>query len=111
MVSKEGDESGIGPIKDRLEKDKELMEQAFSLYGIPKILLRNSLPIVEAGKFVEDYEITQAYSYKLDKETGEIKIEQNPWQILDDEGILSYSLMPPPVVVSLIKQLVKVLGL
>lgn len=111
MVAKEGDELGIGPIKERLEKDKELMEQAFLLYGIPKILLRNSVPIAEAGKFVDDYEITQAYSYQGDKETGKIKIKQSPWQILDDEGILSYSLMPPPVVVSLIKKMTEVLGL
>lgn len=111
MVAKEGDELGIGPIKERLEKDKKLMEQAFLLYGIPKILLRNSVPIAEAGKFVDDYEITQAYSYQGDKETGKIKIKQSPWQILDDEGILSYSLMPPPVVVSLIKKMTEVLGL
>jgi len=109
MVLKEGDELGIEPIRARLKQDQELMEKAFSLYGIPKILLRNSVPVKDAKKFVDDYEITPEYSYKL---TGKkIKIIEKPWQIPDDEGIPSYSLMPPPVVVSMIKQMVEVLNL
>ncbi|GAH66819.1 unnamed protein product, partial [marine sediment metagenome] len=39
------------------------------------------------------------------------KIIEKPWQILDDRGIPSYSLLPPPVVVSLIKQIAEVLSL
>ena len=43
MVAKEGDELGVAPIKERLKLDEELIKQAFSLYGIPKIFLRNSV--------------------------------------------------------------------
>jgi len=110
MVQKEGDESGIGPIKDRLEKDGTLIKKAFSLHGIPKILLRNSVLVEKAGEIVDDYEITPEYCYELnDKE--KIKIIEKPWQVSNDEGIPSYSLMPPPVVVSMIKQMVDVLHL
>jgi len=111
MVQKEGDEFGIEPIRERLEKDEKLIKQALSLYGIPKILLRNSLPIDKAKDFVDDYEITPEYVYQKDKKSKKIKIIEKPWQILDDQGIPSYSLLPPPVVVSLIKQISLTLGL
>lgn len=111
MVSKEGDELGIEPIRKRLEMDEKLMEKAFSLCGIPKVLLRNSLPIKTAAKYVDDYEITPEYSYQWDDKTKSVKIIEKPWQVLDDRGIPSYSLLPPPVVVSLIKQIVGVLSL
>jgi adenylate kinase family enzyme len=55
MLPKEGDEAGIKPIKERLKKDEKLIQQAFSLYGIPKVLLRNSVPLKEAKKYVDDY--------------------------------------------------------
>src|SRR3989344_3293038 len=35
MVTKEGDELGTAPIKDRLDKDELLIKQAFLLHGIP----------------------------------------------------------------------------
>lgn len=111
MVQKEGDELGIEPIRKRLKIDEKLIKQAFSLYGIPKILLRNSIPVAKAKELVDDYEITPEYIYQWEEGREKIKVVEKPWQILDDEGILSYSLMPPPVVVSLIKQLVEVLGL
>jgi len=111
MEKKEGDEFGIVPIKERLELDGKLINQAFSLYGIPKILLRNSVPIKEVEKSVDDYEITPEYGYELDEKTKRVKIIEKPWQFLDDEGIPSYSLLPPPVVVSLIKQMAGVLSL
>lgn len=111
MVQKEGDEFGIGPIKDRLEMDEKLMERAFSLYGIPKILLRNSLPVKEAEKFVDDYEITPEYSYQWSEKEKKVKIIEKPWILLDDQGVESYSLLAPPVVVSLIKQTAEVLPL
>jgi len=111
MVSKEGDERGIEPIRERLKMDEKLMERAFSLYGIPKVLLRNSVPKKEAEKFVDDYEITPEYSYELDKKTKKVKIIEKPWQVIDNEGVPSYSLLPPPIVVSLIKQMVEVLSL
>ena len=107
MVQKEGDALGIEPIKERLKTDEKLIKQAFSLYGIPKVLLRNSVPVNKAKEFVDDYEITPEYSYELDKNSGEVKIVEKPWQVLDDNGVPCYSLMPPPVVVSLIKQITK----
>jgi len=111
MIPKEGDELGIEPIRERLKKDEILINQAFSLYGIPKILLRNSIPVEKAQESVDDYEITPEYNYQLDKKTGKIKIIERPWQIPDDTGVPSYSLMPPPVVVSLIRQMAEVLNL
>lgn len=110
MATKEGDEQGIAPIKDRLNKDAMLIKQAFALQGIPKVLLRNSIPIDKAKDFVDDYEITPEYVYQWDGETKKVVVSEKPWEVLDDNGVNSNSLMPPPVVVSLIKQLVKVLG-
>ena len=111
MLPKEGDELGIEPIRERLNKDGELMKKAFSLYGIPKILLRNSLPVEKATQFVDDYEITPEYSYEWEETAKKVKVIEKPWQVTDDKGVASYSLMPPPVVVSLIKQMVEVLNL
>ncbi len=111
MVQKEGDESGIEPIKERLKTDEKLIKQAFSLYGIPKVLLRNSVPKDKAKEFVDDYEITPEYSYERDEKKKKVKVIEKPWQILDDDGVPCYSLMPPSVVVSLIKQLTEVLDL
>ena len=105
MTGKEGDEQGIGPIKERLIVDEELIKKAFNLYGVPKVLLRNSVPVDMAKEYVDDYEITPEYYYK--KEGDEIKILEKPWQVLDDEGVASYSLLAAPVVVALIKQLVE----
>ena len=111
MVPKEGDELGIEPIRERLEKDGQLMEQVYSVHGISKILLRNSIPQNEVLNFSDSYEITPEYDYFFNSENGKVQTKNQPWKVMDDEGILSNSLMPPPVVVSLIKQLVNVLGL
>jgi len=111
MIQKEGDEAGIGPIKERLDKDEKLIKQAFSLYGISKILLRNSVPKEKAKDFVDDYEVTPEFVYEWDEKRKSARIKEKPWEIIDDEGNISYSLMPPPVVVSLVKQMVEVLGL
>jgi adenylate kinase family enzyme len=111
MVTKEGDELGIGPIKERLNKDEILIKRAFLLQGIPKILLRNSIPVKKVKESVDDYEITPEYQYSFNKKENKVEVTKKPWKILDDDGTPSNSLMPPPVVVSLIKQLVKVLGL
>ncbi len=109
MEGKEGDELGIEPIRERLEIDEVLIKKAFSLHGIPKVLLRNSVPVKDAKDYVDDYEITPEFSYSYNGEKTEI--EEKPWQVKDDEGSPAYSLMPPPVVVSLIKQLTEALGL
>ncbi len=110
MVQKEGDELGIEPIKNRLAKDGTLIEKAFSLYGIPKVLLRNSIPTEKAPEVVDDYEITPEYYYELD-DKNKVQIMERPWQVKDNKGVPSYSLMPPPVVVSMIKQIASVLHL
>jgi len=111
MIAKEGDASGIAPIKRRLKLDEKLIRQAFSLHGIPKIFLRNSLPVKVAKKFVDDYEITPEYEYQWDEKEKKVKIIEKPWVIPDDEGVRSYSLLAAPVTLSLIKQMVDVLGL
>lgn len=111
MVSKEGDEFGIEPIRERLKTDEKSMEQVFSLHGMPKILLRNSVPVKKAEETVDDYEITPEYIYKYDLKSKKVKINKKLWQVLDDDRVPSYSLMPPPVLVSLIKQMAKVLEL
>lgn len=109
MVAKEGDERGIEPIRERLVVDEELIKKTFNLYGVPKILLRNSVPVAVSNDYVDDYEITPEYYYQ--RENGEIKILEKPWQVLDDDGVASYSLLAAPVVVALIKQLVEVLDI
>jgi len=109
MVTKEGDELGIDPIRERLAVDETLIKRAFSLYGVPKVLLRNSVPVDRADEMLNDYEITPGYNYYL--EGDKVKTTEKPWQVNDENNQPCYSLMPPPVVVSLIKQLVEVLEL
>ncbi len=109
MVPKEGDEHGIDPIRERLAIDEGLLKKAFSLYGIPKVLLRNDVPIDRADELVDGYEITPEFSHELVGE--EVKTTNKPWETVNDNGTPSYSLMPPPVVVSLIKQLAESLNL
>ena len=111
MVTKEGDEQGIEPIRARLEKDEMLIKEAYKLQGIPKVLLRNTIPVGKTKDIADDYEITPGYVYKWNAKTKKVETTEKAWEVKDDEGTLSNSLMPPPVVVSLIKQLVKVLGL
>ncbi|MFA5355562.1 MAG: nucleoside monophosphate kinase [Candidatus Paceibacterota bacterium] len=111
MMPKEGDDKGIAPIEERLKKDDMLLGEAAKLHGIPKIFLRNAIPKNKAKSLVDDYEITPGYSYKWDAKKKKVEIQEKPWVVKDDEGKDSYSLMPPPVVVSMIKQMVKVLGL
>ena len=111
LMPKEGDARGIKPIKDRLKKDGKLIAQAYSLQGIPKVLLRNSVPKKLAKEYVDDYEITPEYYYQWSEKDKKTIIKERPWVVADDEGNPSYSLLPPPIVVSLIKQVAKVLGL
>jgi len=111
MVQKEGDELGIQNIKQRLEIDGKLMEMALSLHGIPKILLRNSVPVKDAPKFVDDYEITPEYEFKWNGKKNKVERKEKNWVVADDEGARSFSLMPPPVVVSMIKQMVEIFNL
>jgi len=112
MIGKEGDSAGIESIRERLELDEKLIKKVMTLHGIPKVLLRNAIPVssIEEG-LVDDYEITPKYVFKHDEATGQVTISEEPWIVKDDEGNDSYSLLAPPVVVGLIKQLVKALEL
>jgi len=109
MVTKEGDEKGIEPIKERLLMDEEILKKAYSLYGIPKVLLRNAIPADIACEYVDDYEMTPEYSFEI--VDGEIKTIEKPWIVADDDGIQCVSLQAAPVVVSMIKQLVEIFKL
>ncbi|MBI4087469.1 MAG: nucleoside monophosphate kinase [Candidatus Liptonbacteria bacterium] len=111
MVPKEGDELGIEPIRARLETDDQIFRKLLELQGVPKVYLRNAVPSAEAKEYVDDYELTPAYGYELDQATKNVKILESPWVVEDDDGIPSYSLLPPAVVVSLIRQVVHVLKL
>lgn len=109
MVRKEGDDLGIKPIAARLKAEEELVGRALSLYGIPKILLRNSLPLAGADQWVDDYEITPEFIHSWDKKADRVMTTTKPWRIKDDQGRKSVSLLPAPVVVSFIKQLADLL--
>ncbi|MDP2664043.1 MAG: nucleoside monophosphate kinase [bacterium] len=111
MLPKEGDQKGIGPIRQRLKKDEELLRQAYSLYGIPKVLLRNSIPTSVALQYVDDYEITPEYYYVWDEKKKKAVTKEKPWIVEDNEGHPSYSLLAAPVALAMIKQIVKVLNL
>lgn len=108
MRAKEGDNLGIEAIRERLELDDQLIKKIFSLYGILKILIRNSIPVEAAGQLVDDYEITPEYVYELGAD-NKVKVGEKPWIIKDDDGNDAYSLLAPPVTVSLIKQLANIL--
>jgi adenylate kinase family enzyme len=109
MGSKEGDDLGIEAIRDRIEADQKVMHTLLKLEGVPKVYLRNAIPVDEAKNYADDYEITPAYHYEL--EGGKVKVVEKPWIVKDRQGINSYSLLPAPIVLSLIKQTTKVLGL
>lgn len=109
MISKEGDELGIEAIRERIEVDGKVMKMLLGLEGVPKVYLRNSIPVKDAKEYVDDYEITPAYRYEL--VDGVVKVIEEPWIVKDDEGVESYSLLPAPVALALIKQTARVLGL
>jgi adenylate kinase family enzyme len=111
MGAKEGDNMGIESIRDRLELDDKLINKVFSLHGVPKVLLRNAVPVKSAKDYVDDYEITPEYYYEYDEKSDNVKTLEKLFAVKDDEGEEVYSLLAPPVAVSLIRQLVKVLNL
>jgi len=110
MEKKEGDELGIEPIRPRLAKDEEILKSVFSLHGIGKIFLRNHVPVREASKYFDEYELTPEYSFKWEGKEKKVKVIEKPWSVKDDNGLESYSLLAPPVIVGLLKQLVEVLN-
>jgi len=111
MISKEGDNAGIESIRDRLDLDEKLIRKVMSLHGVPKILLKNTVPTDYLGKFVDDYEVTPKYSFKYDEINGKVEISEAPWLVKEDDGTDSYSLLAAPVVVGLLKELPKALGI
>ena len=108
MVAKEGDNLGIEAVRRRMEIDEKLIEKAFSLHGIPKIVLRNSVPVNMEKDCVDDYEITPEYVFELDP-NKQVKVSEKPWTVKDDDGQEAYSLLAPAVVLALIKQLAEIL--
>jgi len=111
LVPKEGDSAGIESIRERIKIDDQVMRTLLGLQGVPKVFLRNSIPVDQAKDLVDAYEITPAYDYKYDESTQSVKITEQPWTILDDNGHESYSLLPAPIGVALIKQIAQALGL
>ena len=111
MGEKEGDNLGIEAIRDRIEIDTEVMKTLTKLEGVPKVFLRNAVPVDMAKEYVDDYELTPEYKYEWDEKEKKVKIREVPWTVIDDEGKTTYSLLPAAVVVSLIRQTVQVLGL
>lgn len=109
MVGKEGDDKGIESIRDRLEMDDELIRKAFSLHGIPKILLRSSIPVEIVHEIVDDYEITPKSSFSWDVKKKKVITTEEPWTYMDDNGIESYTLKAPAVTLALIKRLHEIL--
>jgi hypothetical protein len=108
MVMKEGDEAGIEPLKGRILADVEVMKRARKLYGIPKIELYNSLESDKAFDYIDEYETTSACSYTLNDDKT-VEIHKSSWEVHED-GKTYFSLLPPAVVVQLVKQLAKQLG-
>jgi len=111
MIRKEGDDAGLDPIRERLEKDEKLIRTAFKLYGVPKILLRNHVPVDKAGRYFDNYELTPKFSYEWDEKKKKVKVKKEDWIVKDDNGVDCHSLMGQAVVISFIKQLVEVLDL
>jgi adenylate kinase family enzyme len=111
MIAKEGDDKGIELIRARLDADEEILRKAFSLHGVPKVYLRNHVPVGKANEYFDDYEITPEYVLSWDSKAGKVKVDEKPWIVKDDNGEDVYSLLPAPVVVAMIKQLVAALEL
>jgi adenylate kinase family enzyme len=107
-VGKEGDDLGIEAIRERIEMDDNLIRKSFNLHGVPKVLLRNSVPVELAEDLVDKYEITKFEDFSLD-DNGEVVSTEREWSIIDDNEIESYSLKAPTVALELIKQLHKIL--
>ncbi|MBI4132059.1 MAG: nucleoside monophosphate kinase [Candidatus Sungbacteria bacterium] len=111
MVAKEGDELGIEALRERIELDKTVMRRLLLLQGVPKVLLRNTVPVAAAAAMVDQYEITPAYRYEWDAAAEKVRVIEEPWVVNDDSGVPSYSLLPAAVTVGMIKQTAAVLGL
>ena len=105
LVAKEGDDKGIEPLRDRLDLDGKLMDMAMTLQGIPRIMVRNAIPVDKITEYTEPYEVTPAFSYEYDEKTDQVITNQEPWVVKDDSGKDCNSLLAPPALLSLMSQL------
>src|SRR3989344_3750383 len=46
MVGKAGDSLGIEAMRDRIEMDKKVIKRLLDIQGVPKVYLRNSIPVI-----------------------------------------------------------------
>lgn len=111
LVTKEGDELGIEAIRKRVELDDKVMRLLLGLEGVPKVFLRNSVPVERAEEYLDPYEITPTYRYEWDTAARQVRVIEERWVVTDDDGVLSYGLLPAPMVVSMLHQIARVLGL
>lgn len=111
LVAKEGDSEGIESIRGRLDAEGELMKVANSLQGIPKVLLKNTIPVTQSSSYVDEFEISPSFSYSIGSGLpgGEVKILRNPLVLSDDIGIESHSLSGASIVVSMVNQIYNIL--
>ncbi len=109
MGAKQGDDAGLESIRVRLNNDEELLRKTLEIHGVPKVLLRNHVPVDIADNYFDTYELTPEYVLTWDKSKRQVKVTEKPWTVKDDNGDLCYSLLASPVVVSLLKQMVEVL--
>lgn len=108
MISKEGDSEGLELIKERLENDLDLVKMARQMYGIETIELYNSLEKDVALKYVDKYELTKEFYFEGNGD--DINLITKPFTV-EDHGTEYYSLLPAPVVVQFVRQLVGVFNL
>ncbi len=109
MHIKDGDSLGVEAIRDRLNREEEIMEKILALEKSDNILLSASVPVYLAKETVDDYEIHDIYDYHWDNANKKIKPLGKHWRFKDDLGRDSYTLFPPPVTVYFIKEMVRIL--
>ena len=111
MVEKEFDQIGLEALEERFKEEEKMMEKILTLQGVPKIFLRNSIPLQKASAYVDDYEITPEYYFEyLPKERKVIKKEKK-WIFKDDQNQEAVSILPQAVMLSFLHQLVKIFKL
>ncbi|MBI3887602.1 nucleoside monophosphate kinase [Candidatus Microgenomates bacterium] len=103
LVPKEGDKLGIEAIRERLDADQKVMDHLNTL-EVKKINLSASVPIRQKDYYA-DYEIHDIYDLEWDGKKVTPKAKK--WVFKDDNGVGSYTLFPPVVVVRMVKEMMK----
>lgn len=111
LVGKQGDEAGLESVRGRLNSDEDLLRKAFGLHGVPKILLRNHIPLDVVAKKFDAYEITPEYVFSWNEKQKRVDVTEKPWTVKDDNGVKCNSLLAAAVVTAFIKQLPEALEL